>query len=399
MKTLARSPQRGRLLAAVAAVSATLSFAVAAAPASAAPVTYSASGGRTVEFSAKKFTAALPGTQRLTVKGTGWVGASPSSDSQPVVAFKLDNLDTLAGWGGDDRYVLPASPTTVAFKADNDTGNFTGWIDLPANLAKVGPGTGPNAGQHWLRILAGAFSTPGSTPNPAAASNVFGYIDAVDAPLTGFQGDDFFPGTFIPAGGATSLKVSGNLDTTVAGPVAVSFDGTTIANARNFGTQSALTTNANGDFTAAVPVPGGTTGGVKILSFTAGGTTQSVAITVTPRTAARQTPQTASVGDTVTVNGTGFRKIDGAGQKVGLLMMPGDVLLGCGTADAEGAVSVSGAIPAGTDLGDKSLWLAFGAACVARGPVVEPAAGLVQLTGAAGISVVVKPDPTPTPTP
>ncbi len=108
--------------------------------------------------------AEIAAGERIEVTGKGFV-AKQGSTGEVLVAVRPYDLDSGPAWtiGGEDAYlpadpnVPPASEARHWFITDHtDNGSFKGWIQAPATLTKAGPlGTG----DHWLRILSGAFFT------------------------------------------------------------------------------------------------------------------------------------------------------------------------------------------------------------------------------------------------
>lgn len=148
-------------------VTATLTLALALLGALLAPRAHAAPVTVTDPVSGASITlssAEIAAGERIEITGKGFV-AKQGSTGEVLVAVRPYDLDSGPAWtiGGEDAYlpadpnVPPASEARHWFITDHtDNGSFKGWIQAPANLTKAGPlGTG----DHWLRILSGAFFT------------------------------------------------------------------------------------------------------------------------------------------------------------------------------------------------------------------------------------------------
>ncbi len=376
-----------------AALLATAAAFASPASAHAAPLTYTAPSGASVTFSTGTVVAGEPSTQRVTFTGTGFVGTNPGvGKGLPVFVLKWNDNDVFRDWGplaggvpdeNDANRFQIEEELVAAFPAEAD-GDVSGWVDLPLNIPKAGPGEAPNAGQHWFRVLSGAFSTEGvntsGTLNTTVPITGKAWVTASDALTLGFTNAEgtFYPGTTFPATpGTVTAK---GLGWGPSASVAVALDGTPVT-AKNLGSSplTDLSTSASGDFTAALTLPPGSPGG-KTLQFTAGGVSRSTALNRVAQSATLLTPSVRP-GNTIAVRADGFVGIAGAGQRVGLVLQPGDKLIGCGQTDATGGALITGTVPADESAGTKSVFVAGGTACVPP-LVTDPMPRLVALSNA-----------------
>ncbi|WP_445149772.1 hypothetical protein [Baekduia sp. Peel2402] len=334
----------------------------------AAPVTYTAPSGAEITLDPG---AVVPGG-RIAISGAGFTGSGGAGS--PLVAVKPDDQDLLWTYGGTSAY--PAQGTADApiwFEVAND-GTFSGWIDVPANLSKTGPGIGANAGRHWLRVLAGAFGTANDNKVaiPASVQAYYDVVDRVTLGATSVSGT-FYPGTTFQAG-LTSAVTPKGLGFTPSTAVDVTLDGATLAGA-------SITTDADGAFPSSsrVTIPGGTTPGAHTLAFATGAVTASVAITVTAApTATLETPSVRP-GGTAAVTLDGFLGVDGSGQKVALKIEPNPVSA-CLEADVNGDGTITTPVPSGLAPGNYTMRVLAGASCVEGGTQNDLPGRMVPLT-------------------
>ncbi len=185
-----------------------------------------------------------------------------------LVAVRPYDYDAGPAWtiGGEDAYfpgnptVPPASEAKYWFITDHtDGGSFHGWIQAPANLTKPGPiGTG----DHWLRILSGAFfTTTGDRLTDPITFNV--PLRMVDRLTTGLTSPTnlFQPGSHFRPGAQVTLAGRGF---TPGATVEVTLDGAGLA--------SSITTDGDGRLPASarVALPGSLAPGAHTLAVSTG---------------------------------------------------------------------------------------------------------------------------------
>jgi len=353
---------------------------LAPAAAGADPVTYVNPGtGAAVTLSSDAY---APGG-RVEISGTGFV--RDHGTGRPIVAIKPDEQDEqaeVARWSaGGPSALAPidvgGGEWVLAFVADVD-GDFSGWIDLPKDLALTGPGAGANAGQHVLRILAGLLSTDDASPTQPI--NLGAYFSTVDftyglLSATGafYRGDTFPAGSSLaPRGGAFAPGTA----------VTVLLDGAPYS-------ATAITTDGGGAIPAAarLKVPADAAPGRHAFSLRTGTTELTQPFTVTAAPAAALASPTVAPGKAITFTASGFRGIGGSGQKVAVMLGTLGVRA-CLTADASGALSGNVAVPADATTETASpVRLLAGTSCVPGGEQDDLPGRVVALP------VTVAPDP------
>jgi hypothetical protein len=349
-----------------AALAAVCAFAaVAVAPAAAAPVTSTDLGAGTTNTGA---TITLdsgtyePG-DTITVSGTGYVPQGASSVG-PYVALKPDDA-AATGWlyGGPDRVAESEAPEDglPVFDAHAD-GTFTGTLTIPAGFP---------AGQHWLRVLAGAFPAANPTQQPVSFKAPFTVADRVTIGYTNTT-PEFFAGTTFPAtGGPATVK---GLGFDANETVAVTLDGAAV-------TATGTMTDAAGAFTATVTIPA-LAPGDHTLTLATSTSTESRTIKVVAHAATLLTPAVRP-GGLAAVKVSGYVGIAGAGQKVALNLA--GTVIACAQADATGSALITATIPSGTTTGSKALNVLAGVRCLAP-PVTDPLPRPLSVPGGLTVS-------------
>ncbi|WCB95240.1 hypothetical protein DSM104299_03983 [Baekduia alba] len=357
--------------------------AVLPAAAQAAPLTY-ADPGTGAAVTLNNDTYAKSG--RIEISGTGFVRSQGTG--QPIIALKPDEEDDqaqVARWktGGPDAGApvdVGGGEWVLTFAAKVD-GTFSGWIDLPDDLALTGPGAGAHAGEHVLRLLSGLLSTDGASPTPPI--NLGAYFSSVDFSYGMVSASStFYDGRVFPA--AASIGVRGGAFAASA-PVAIQLDGAPYS-------ATTIATGATGAIapTARLTIPAGMAAGVHAFTLTTGAATLIQHFTVAPAAAGALAQTAVTAGQRVAFTATGFRGIAGAGQKVGVMLGTQGVKA-CLTADAGGALSGTVDLPADATTAKASpIRLLGGASCVSGGEQNDLPARVVQLP-----FTVVAPDPTP----
>lgn len=372
-----------------AAVAATAATFVSAAPASAAPVTYTDASGASVTLSDDQF---APG-ETITVTGKNFKGytTSPTPSGDPIVFVKLNDQDVNPPleYGGSDALLpgsafIPSDEVGPAFVADQtvDNGGFTGWIKVPATTPLVGP----ENGRHWLRFLSGAAFT--TTGNRLTVPTTFqAYFNVVSAATIGYQQNPsaaFTAGNVVPAGGGT-LTVKGR--TFSAGEqVTVKFDGGSASNVAVVG--------SDGTFSGNAVVPPSTEGD-HTLTFESASKTVSQTVRVVAHSATLLTPNLRP-GGLGLARVQGFVGINGTGQRVAIITGggPNTVIYGCGNAAADGSALIQFKVPDNQAAGNLTFSAVAGAvplqtcpttiaAPIVVSPMPRPATAMAQATIAA----------------
>ena len=259
-----------------------------------------------------------------------------------LVAVRPYDYDAGPAWtiGGEDAYfpgnptVPPASEAKYWFITDHtDGGSFHGWIQAPANLTKPGPiGTG----DHWLRILSGAFfTTTGDRLTDPITFNV--PLRMVDRLTTGLTSPTnlFQPGSHFRPGAQVTHAGRGF---TPGATVEVTLDGAGLA--------SSITTDGDGrpPASARVALPGSLAPGAHTLAVSTGPVTEEVPITATrPITAAVPTT-VVRPGGTIAYDLDGYLGVTGAPQKIAVVVS--EQVLACIEAGPDGSASGVVELPA-----------------------------------------------------
>jgi hypothetical protein len=350
------------------------------ATAGADPVTYvNPDTGAAVTLSSGVYAAG----GRLEISGTGFV--RDHGTGRPIIAIKPDEQDEqaeVARWSaGGPSALAPidvgGGEWVLAFVADLD-GTFSGWIDLPEDLALTGPGAGANAGQHLLRLLSGLLSTDDGSPTPPINLGV--YFSSMDFTygLTSlssawYRGDTFPAGASIaPRGGAFTPSTA----------LAITLDGAPYS-------ATAITTGAGGAIpdAARLKVPTDAAPGRHAFALRTGTTELTQPFTVAAAPTAALSSPTVAPGKAISFTATGFHSIGGGGQKVAV-MVGTQGIKACLTAGADGALS--GSVPVAADATTEStspVRLLAGTSCVPGGEQNDLPGRVLQL------AVTVVPEP------
>ena len=327
-------------------VTATLTLALAGlgavlapSPAQAAPTTVTDPvSGASITLSSSEIAAG----ERIEISGTGFV-ATQGSTGEALVAVRPYDFDTGPAWtiGGEDAYV-PADPTVPPasearhwFITDHaDNGSFHGWIQAPANLTKAGP---LETGDHWLRILTGAFftTTGDRLTDPITFKVPLTVVDRVTTGLTS-PTNVFQPGTHFRPGAQLTLSGRGF---TPDSDLEVRLDGSTLS--------SDITTDGAGRLPerARVTLPGSATPGKHNLVLATGSVSATVPITVTAPITTTVPTTVVRPGGTLAYDLTGFIGVGGKPQKIAVVLA--EKVLTCLDADADGAASGVVKLPEG----------------------------------------------------
>jgi len=323
------------------------------AAAHAEPVTYDDPGtsGASVTLSSDRV---VPG-ERIEISGAGFHGGFGTGT--PLVAIKPNDLDLPWSYGGASAYT-GTDDAPIWFETAAD-GSFSGWVEVPANLPRTGPGTGPNAGRHWLRILSGAFSTGTSLTQPITFEAFFSVADRVTLSLQGMTGTHFPAGANVAASGAGFAADA---------PVEVTLDGEPHPSA-------SITTEADGRFPAGavVAIPADAAPGPHTLGFATGAISELHEITVTPPATATVLTPRVRPGGTLAVALEHFIGVTGAGQKVAVKLREEDPVA-CFETDATGSTIAHLPVAADAAPGSTSMLVLAGTSC-AGGPAVTDAPG------------------------
>lgn len=357
MQTTPRAALRRRLLPLLLLGALALLLAQAR-PAAAAPVTWTDPGGSgaSVTLSSASFRAG----ERIEISGSGFAGSG--GVGHPLVALKPDDNDLPWSYGGPDAYDGPDdAPIWFEPGKTSPEGQFNGWIEIPAGTAVRGPGSGDHAGDHWLRILSGAFSTGSRYTVPITYQAWFAVVDRVQLGYEVASPAAWYPGSVVPATGGVLTARGAGFD--ASSPVAIELDGAPA-------TATGATTDADGAFRAAVTIPNGIAAGAHTLRLSTATVSSTQAVTVVPHSATVLTPQVRP-GDLVAVRVSGYVGVSGAGQQVALNLAGTVLNPSCDPVDATGSGLLTGAVPAGTAPGATALNVLAGTRCLTP-PVSDP---------------------------
>ncbi len=352
--------------------------------ASAAKLTFSVGAGAQVTLSDTANPAdaapgdAFPQGSKVYLTGTGFTGTGGTGF--PQVCIKLNDVDGELTYDNNTTAFETNLPT---FQTDA-AGAWSGWVQLKNDVPLTGPGSGANAGKHWLRVLSGVPSSGTNVTVPISYQAYFRVQSDLEAGFTNTAGT-YFPGSTIsqgpfgapvpntstpalPAGPAyTVVGAAGKLDPSES--VAVTLDGAPLT-ANTAGTSTALTTNVDGSFRAWTNLPV-TTAGDHTLRVATSTKNEEITLKTVIHSAALQTPKVRP-GGTAVVSIAGFLGIDGKPQKVALVgrgpsavgTVTDDAVLGCGETDATGAATLTATIHTTAAAGPGILRVAAGTNCV-----------------------------------
>lgn len=311
---------------------------VATAPsADAAPVTVTDPGsGATITLSSDEIS---PG-ERIEISGTGFI-AKQGSTGDPLVAVRPYDFDAGPAWtiGGEDDYdpVAGNNPTAASeakywFVTHHETGSFEGWIQAPSGLTEAGP---LGNGDHWLRILSGAFftSTGDRLTDPITFKVPFTVVDKVTLGLTS-PTSIFQAGTTFRPGAAVTVRGRSFTPNTV---VSVSLDGNPLI--------SSITTEADGALPASarVTLPSDVSVGNHTLRVATGDVAVTVQIKVTSTPTTTVLTERVRPGGTLAFDLTGYIGVGGKPQKVAVVV--NEQVLACIEADSNGAAREVAKLP------------------------------------------------------
>ena len=327
-------------------------------PAQAASVTVTDPGGSgaSITLSSNRIG---PG-ERIEISGQGFTPVEGSS-GDPLVAVRPYDFDAGPAWavGGEDAYfpsnpsIPPASEAKYWFVTDHaDGGSFHGWIEAPTNLTSEGP---LGNGQHWLRILSGAFFTstgdrltvPITFQVPFTVRGDAAVTTGLTSPTAVFQA-----GTTFRPGAQVTVRGSGFEPETA---VAVTLDGSPLA--------ASIATQEDGDLPASarVALPSELGLGQHTLALATGSQSASVSLTVTAAPTATVLTPSVRPGGVIAFDLTGYVGVGGAGQKVAVVV--NEAVLACIQAGPDGAASGVATLPAGLD-GTVVVGFNVGLSCV-----------------------------------
>ncbi len=324
-------------------------------------------------------TEAAPG-ERINISGRGFVvTTNVAGPGNPIVAVRPYDYDLGPVWtGGGDDYYTPAAPPLVTneakywFQTKQDPGQgnpdvvgFDGWLEVPQTATPAGPLVA-QPGQHWFRILSGAYFT--STGGDAAGRNVEQFAYSYTVPFTivpnlrlGIQAGTFHEGTTFRPGVTITVLGRGFTPNT---SVTATLDGAPLA-------PVSITTDAEGAFPnlSQITLPAGTAPGSHTLAFTTGSVTHTASITVTAPPTATLHTTAVRPGGTIAFDVANFVGVRGTGQKVAVVV--NEQVLACLQADAQGRASGAATIPAGT-ASPATVRFNAGLSCVLPAPGTPP---------------------------
>lgn len=323
-------------------------------------------------------TEIAPG-ERIQIKGAGFLpNPTAGTTGDPLVAIRPYDDDRLPAWtiGGADAYLTP-TPTqaqeakywfrTHAEGAPEAVGTFQGWIQAPAGLTTGGA---DGSGEHWLRILSGAFFTTTGTrlTHPITFKVPLTVVDKVRLGFNAPTG--FWPGTYFRQSAQVVVKGRAFTPDSV---MTATFDGALLS-----GTD--LITDGTGVLpaTARIAIPADATPGAHTLVFATGANRHTVQITVTAAPTVTVVTPAVAPGGAVAVNLANYVGVAGQGQKVAFVQ--NEKVLGCIQANSAGAASAVIKLPADFPVGESiSTLFNVGLSCIplAEGGVVNDLPGSV----------------------
>ena len=280
--------------------------------------------------------------ETIQISGTGFQ-AKQGSTGDPLVAVRPYDFDAGPAWtvGGTDAHfpgnptVPPASEAKYWFVTYHEDGTFTGTLTAPRTLTAAGP---LGNGQHWLRILSGAFftTTGDRLTDPITFQVPFEVAETrasvgLTSPTAVFQaGTIFRPGAQVTVRGE---------DFAPGQPVTVTIDGAAVA--------SSITTEADGTLpqSARVALPADIATGAHTLRLATGSDSATVAFTVTAPPTATVLTTTVRAGGTIAYDLTGYIGVGGAGQKVAIVV--NEAVLKCVQTGSNGSASGTVQLPGG----------------------------------------------------
>ncbi len=289
--------------------------------------------------------------ERIEISGRGFTPVQGSS-GEPLVAVRPYDFDEGPAWttGGRDAY-RPANPSQPPgseakywFITHHDQdGSFEGWLQAPASLTPAGP---LGNGQHWLRILSGAFfTTTGDRLTDPITFQVPFTVASDSATLnTGLTSPTgvFQAGTTFRPGAQLTVRGDGF---TPGAQLAATLDGKALT--------SDITADGNGALPAQarVTLPSDVTVGSHTLRLATGTLAAQVSLKVTATPTVTLLTPHVQPGGTIRFNLTGYIGVGGAPQKVAVVV--NEKVLACIQAGSDGSATGSAKLPAeltGTDV-------------------------------------------------
>lgn len=330
-------------------------FPPATAPVGAEVVITDPSSGATITLSSGQVS---PG-ERIQIHGEGFTPTS-GSQGEPLVAVRPYDFDTGSAWtiGGEDAYDPAANgnPTAAAeakywFITDHtDNGSFDGWLQAPADLTRAGP---LGNGDHWLRILSGAFFTTSGDrlTEPITFKVPISFADHLTTGLTSPTGI-FQQGTYFRPGAQLTVRGRGYQPEAT---VTVELDAAPLPTAITTGPDGALPS------TARVALPATTTPGPHTLTLRTGSIRRSISLTVTPTPSATVLTPAIRPGGQVAYDLADYIGVSGQPQKIAIVVR--EQVLACLQADARGDASGVISLPGDLD-GSAVVGFNVGLSCV-----------------------------------
>lgn len=317
----------------VAAVVVASGLVFASPAATAAPVTVTdPNSGASITLSTNRI---APG-ERVEISGRGFTPVQGST-GEPLVAVRPYDFDAGPAWatGGRDahRPADPSQPPGSEAKYwfvthHDDDGSFEGWLEAPAGLTEAGP---LGNGQHWLRILSGAFfTTTGDRLTDPITFQVPFTVAAGATASTGLTSPTgvFQAGTTFRPGAQVTLRGDGF---TPDAALTVTLDGTDLDASITVGSDGSLPGSAR------IALPGGTGVGAHTLRLATGSIATTVALQVTAAPTATILTPSVRPGGTIGYDLTGYIGVGGAPQKVAVVV--NEKVLACVQTGNGGAAS------------------------------------------------------------
>lgn len=282
--------------------------------------------------------------ERIEISGRGFTPVQGSS-GEPLVAVRPYDFDNGPAWttGGRDSY-RPADPSQPPgseakywFVTHHDQdGSFEGWLEAPASLTSAGP---LGNGQHWLRILSGAFftTTGDRITSPITFQVPFSVASTSASINTGLTSPTgvFQPGTTFRPGAQLTVRGDGF---TPGSEVAATLDGKALTSSITADSEGSLPSQAR------VTLPDDVSIGSHTLRLATGSRAAQVSLRITAAPTATLLTDRVRPGGTIRFALTGYIGVGGAPQKIAVVV--NEKVLACIHAGSNGAANGTAQLPA-----------------------------------------------------
>ena len=309
-------------------------------PAQAAVTVTDPVSGASITLSTNRIAAG----ERIEISGRGFTPVQGST-GEPLVAVRPYDFDAGPAWtvGGRDAYrppnpsQPPGSEAAYWFVTHHaDGGSFEGWLQAPAELTPSGP---LGNGQHWLRILSGAFftTTGDRVTDPITFQVPFTVASNAAAASTGLTSPTgiFQAGTTFRPGAQVTVRGDGF---TPGETVTATLDGSPLTAGITAGTDGALPP------TARITLPSDVALGSRTLRLSTGSVGAEVTLRITAQPSATLRTERVRPGGAFGFDLAGYIGVGGAPQKVAVVV--NEQVLACVQTGSTGAASGTATLPA-----------------------------------------------------